>query len=150
MFKFMLRGVCAAGALYCTFEYGMCFTICSGDSMQSTIYPGDIVLNEYWSVFSRSIKKGDVVIFRSPEKPLENRCKRVTGVEGDIMPHTMQLDPEFRDIYYSRLVPRGHLFVEGDNMHASRDSRHYGPVPYGLVRGKVIAKIWPPSDIQQI
>ena len=27
------------------------------------------------------------------------------------------------------LVPRGHVWLEGDNKAASHDSRHYGPVP---------------------
>lgn len=36
-------------------------------------------------------------------------------------------------------VPVGHCWVEGDNALWSVDSRHYGPIPLGLVVGKVLA-----------
>lgn len=38
-------------------------------------------------------------------------------------------------------IPQGHVFLCGDNLANSTDSRHYGPVPLGLVRGKVIARV---------
>ena len=31
----------------------------------------------------------------------------------------------------------------GDNLGYSRDSRHFGPVPKALIKGKVIAKVLP-------
>lgn len=40
-------------------------------------------------------------------------------------------------------VPVGHVWLAGDNVANSTDSRHYGPVPLGMVRGKVIARVWP-------
>lgn len=40
-------------------------------------------------------------------------------------------------------IPRGYVWIAGDNMSNSTDSRVYGPVPIGLVKGKVLAKIWP-------
>jgi signal peptidase I len=40
-------------------------------------------------------------------------------------------------------VPRGHCWLAGDNQGFSRDSRHYGPVPLGLVTGKVVWRVWP-------
>lgn len=42
-------------------------------------------------------------------------------------------------------VPKGHCWVLGDNLHASRDSRLYGPLPMALIDGKVIYKTgsWP-------
>ncbi|PBP15344.1 signal peptidase [Diplocarpon rosae] len=43
-------------------------------------------------------------------------------------------------------VPEGHCWVVGDNLPYSRDSRHYGPFPIALVRGKVIAKVFPWSE----
>jgi inner membrane protease subunit 1 len=40
-------------------------------------------------------------------------------------------------------VPPGHVWLEGDNLIVSRDSREYGPVPLALVRGRAVAQIWP-------
>lgn len=51
---------------------------------------------------------------------------------------------------YLRQVPEGHVFVGGDNLPWSRDSRNYGPVPLGLVNGKIIARVWPLSKIQWV
>lgn len=44
-------------------------------------------------------------------------------------------------------VPMGHCWVEGDNPQLSRDSRDFGPVPLGLVRGIVVGVMWPPSRV---
>jgi inner membrane protease subunit 1 len=43
-------------------------------------------------------------------------------------------------------VPEGHCWLLGDNLPASRDSRAYGPVPLALVKGKVVARVWPWRD----
>ena len=40
-------------------------------------------------------------------------------------------------------VPEGHVWLQGDNLSNSTDSRHYGPVPLGMVQGRVVLKIWP-------
>lgn len=40
-------------------------------------------------------------------------------------------------------VPTGHVWLAGDNLANSTDSRHYGPVPLGLVRSKVVAVAYP-------
>ncbi|CDR88095.1 related to IMP1-protease, mitochondrial [Sporisorium scitamineum] len=40
-------------------------------------------------------------------------------------------------------VPLGHVWLAGENMANSTDSRHYGPVPLGMVRGKVLARVSP-------
>jgi len=35
-------------------------------------------------------------------------------------------------------VPKGHLFVLGDNRGASEDSRFWGPVPLEAITGRVV------------
>ena len=37
-------------------------------------------------------------------------------------------------------VPKGHVWLQGDNATNSTDSRNYGPVPVALIRGRVILK----------
>lgn len=38
-------------------------------------------------------------------------------------------------------VPQGHVWIQGDNLLHSLDSRAYGPVPLGLVRGRVMCQV---------
>eukprot|EP00798_Chlamydomonas_sp_ICE-L_P003557 gene3557-13629_t len=40
-------------------------------------------------------------------------------------------------------VPPGHVWLQGDNLIHSLDSRQYGPVPMGMVRGKVFMQYGP-------
>jgi signal peptidase I len=44
-------------------------------------------------------------------------------------------------------VPRGYLYVLGDNRGASDDSRFWGPIPEDWVRGRVVARYWPPDRV---
>jgi signal peptidase I len=44
-------------------------------------------------------------------------------------------------------VPKGYVFVMGDNRGESDDSRFWGPVPIRWVIGDAIATYWPPSRI---
>jgi len=43
-------------------------------------------------------------------------------------------------------VPEHHCFVLGDNRNLSRDSRHFGPIPLGTVRGRADYLYWPAKD----
>jgi len=42
-------------------------------------------------------------------------------------------------------VPRGHVYLLGDNRGASQDSRFWGPVPMSWVIGEATVIYWPPG-----
>lgn len=99
----------------------------------------DVVLVQKFDVKKPNyLKKGDVVMFRSPSDPERLLTKRVIGIQGDTI--------EPRDPNYPKktaLIPRNHLWVEGDNSFHSIDSNSFGPVSQALVVGKVTTIIWP-------
>ncbi|XP_019407056.1 PREDICTED: mitochondrial inner membrane protease subunit 1 isoform X1 [Crocodylus porosus] len=127
---------------HCAFEYVGGIVVCSGPSMQPTIQNYDIVVLDNLSRHFYSIQKGDIVIAKSPSDPKSNICKRVIGLEGDKV-CTSSPSNFLKNHSY---VPKGHVWVEGDNLRNSTDSRRYGPIPYGLIRGRICFKIWPLND----
>lgn len=48
------------------------------------------------------------------------------------------------------MVPKGHVWLQGDNARNSTDSRSYGPVPVNSVRARVFFRCWPPSRVGAI
>lgn len=81
------------------------------------------------------------MILRSPSDPKMFICKRIIGMPGDKVKV---------NLFNNEIVPRGYIWLEGDNKHNSTDSRTYGPVPQGLVRGRVLCRIWPPTAAQML
>lgn len=130
----------AGSAVYVFRTYGVKPTICKGPSMLPTFNSwGDLLLQEYFSVYTERIRVGDVVMSRSPRNPKHIVCKRVLGLAGDTVhvPRTTLRGP------LSVKVPEGHVWLQGDNPTNSTDSRQYGPVPYALLEGRAFLKIWP-------
>jgi signal peptidase I len=41
-------------------------------------------------------------------------------------------------------IPKGYLWVMGDNRDNSEDSRYFGPIPVKTVVGRAIWRVWPP------
>ncbi|XP_022047708.2 mitochondrial inner membrane protease subunit 1 isoform X1 [Acanthochromis polyacanthus] len=121
---------------HCAFEYIGEFVVCSGPSMEPTIINHDVVFSERMSRHLCKIQKGDIVIAKSPYDPNINICKRVIGLEGDKVCTSSPSDL-FKTHTY---VPKGHVWLEGDNLRNSTDSRNYGPIPYALIRGRVCLK----------
>ncbi|XP_060870920.1 mitochondrial inner membrane protease subunit 1 isoform X2 [Metopolophium dirhodum] len=111
---------------HCITEYVADIFLCSGDSMEPTIYSGDLVIIQRFSKIIKNVDKGDVIIAKSPEEYNKFIMKRVKAVDG-------------------QMVPRGSVWLEGDNHTNSTDSWDFGPVPKGLIHGRVVCRIWPIS-----
>jgi nickel-type superoxide dismutase maturation protease len=67
------------------------------------------------------MKTGDILAAGDPRHPERTVLKRVASFDGS------------------------GVFLLGDNEGQSTDSRHFGPVPLSLVRGKAIYRYAPPG-----
>jgi signal peptidase I len=76
--------------------------------------------------------RGDVVLFRHPDRPREVFVKRCTAVAGD----SVQVESG------TSVVPEGMLYVLGDNRDASWDSRNWGFLPIEQVVGRAEFVLW--------
>ena len=90
------------------------------------------------------LRRGDLVTYVSPLDPTRVVCKRLIGLPGDVI----CVDPTGKCAPSSEhvVIPKGHVWTIGDNAEMSRDSREYGPVSMGLIRGRLAAKVWPLSS----
>ncbi|GAA5851496.1 hypothetical protein JCM3766R1_002247 [Sporobolomyces carnicolor] len=124
---------------------------CTGASMYPTLpHSGTFVLHSSLSLRLTPLERGNLVTAVSPLDPAHQVLKRVVALAGD----TVLVDPTRQrrrqrqqgdddDEEEWCKVPRGHVWLAGDNTSNSTDSRDYGPVPIAMVRGRVLAKVWP-------
>lgn len=110
-------------------------------------------------------QRGEIIVFKYPEDPSKDFIKRVIAVGGDTVEirnkvlyvnglkqtgeNAVHVDPrmfprEFqpRDNFGPITVPKGKLFVMGDNRDESNDSRYWGFVDISAVRGRAILIYW--------
>ena len=137
----------------------------SGPSMQDTLYTGDrlLVLNAMFCDF----KAGDVVVINAYNAELSDTIvKRIVATGGqtvdiDYSQSAVYVDGQLLDEPYlpeemylpfaSTMqqthweVPKGSIFVMGDNRNGSTDSRddQLGAIDTGYVLGKAVFALWP-------
>ena len=141
-----------------------CYYIPSG-AMAPTLQPGDHVLVNKVTYRRQRPKRGDLVVFYSPDPDVAAHklfIKRVVAVGGDRVLiangklYVNDMDQAVSEPYLKEPmhyqfpadgspypVPEGHLFVLGDNRNDSNDSHLFGPVAEQKVVGKVIEMCFP-------
>jgi signal peptidase I len=127
----------------------------------------DRVLANRFIFHFRDPHRGDIVVFKTPEKAFEacgaggTFVKRIVGLPNDVVTERRgqvsingkPLDEPYiptdeRDDRSGKwIVPAGSYFMMGDNRAQSCDSREWGSVPRGDLIGPVFAVYWPPQRI---
>ena len=110
-------------------------------------------------------RRMDVIVFRYPDDPSRDFIKRCVAVEGQtvqikdkvlyvndqpqVEPYVVHSDDKIlpatisaRDNFGPVVVPKGHIFMMGDNRDNSHDSRFWGPLALNLVKGKAMIIYW--------
>jgi signal peptidase I len=111
----------------------------------------------------RAPQPGDIIVFKFPRDPRKDYIKRCVAVEGQSVeirakqvyvdgvlcaePFVKHTDPltrpgDIRDYMGPVVVPRGQLFMMGDNRDNSSDSRYWGFLDRDLIKGKAMFIYW--------
>lgn len=96
-----------------------------GPSMEPTLLHGQRVIVDRWTYDRRPPRPGEIAL--------------VEDDDGRLIVKRVGVPP------VDRRGNAGLVWVYGDNRRASDDSRRFGPVAVGRVRGRVVARLWPPS-----
>ncbi|MDP2981198.1 MAG: signal peptidase I [Candidatus Omnitrophota bacterium] len=140
-------------------------------SMRPTLIEGDrILVNKFVYRFTQP-KRGDVIVFISPEDKKKDFIKRLIGLpnenieisNGTILVNSAPIEEGAvlkKQRYYNRgdfgmegqniTIPNDAYYVLGDNSISSRDSRYWGFMPKKFLLGKAFLIYWPPNRMGMI
>ncbi len=139
--------------------------IVSGSSMDPTFAHGEYLIVDEISYRLAEPKRGDVIVFRFPQKRTQFFIKRIIGlpretveiqggslsVKNDAAPRGFVLDePYLADGTAGSLsvtLGESEYFVLGDNRSASFDSRSWGTLPRDLIVGRAFARLFPLQNL---
>jgi signal peptidase I len=140
-------------------------------SMEPAVQVGDHLIADMRAWDRRDPERGDLVIYRHPERPESLALDRVIGLPGeriDLQDERVYVDgrpiedpwathsdsrtyadsPFYpplvvaRDQFGPLVVPDGALFLLGDNRDNSNDSRFQGPIARSLLVGRPLYLYW--------
>lgn len=136
--------------------------VVQGISMEPTLQTNNYLLISKQSYTFGSPHRGDIVVFPHDdgvEKKLY--IKRVIGIPNDkliIRNHKLWINGKLQNEKYIKgnttdgllnlTIPKGEVFVMGDNRDNSSDSRIFGTVPIKTITGKAIIRLYPFDKIE--
>lgn len=148
--------------------YFVSVTEISGESMYPTFSTGEKILFTKFSSFSpvQSYKQGDIVVCRfgntsynkdntTEQDNTSTYVKRIIAVGGDtieitdgkVFVNNIDITEKYwgdtyvNDNLLQIKIPKGYVFVIGDNINNSKDSRVIKSIPYSNILGEVVYKI---------
>jgi len=146
--------------------------VVEGQSMMPTLQEGNKLVVNKIGYQVDDLQRFDVIVFHANKK--EDYVKRIIGLPGDkidyrndhLFVNGQKESEPFLDVYKQKMpgekftgdftleeitgkktVPRGKLFVLGDNRLGSWDSRHFGFISIKEVVGKVDLRYWPLNEV---
>lgn len=142
--------------------------VVDGESMESTLDPGDRVFVNKMSYRLHDPNRGDVVVLHeisgASERDLIKRVIALPGEEIEMTNCVVRIDGLVLQEPYldptivtpgrcggdvnRQVVPDDHVFVMGDNRPGSHDSRNLGPIPFDDLVGRAFVVFWPRGNWQ--
>ena len=121
-------------------------TLVRGDSMVPTLHENDYLIINRMVYRMGEPKNGDIIVFKSDLEATDGTNKDLVKREP-YLSEGMDTEGEMEVT-----VPKGKLFVLGDNREVSLDSRYdkVGLVDVSDVEGKVFVRLYPFNDISFI
>lgn len=128
-----------------------------GSSMEPGLSSDQRVIVEKVSYQLHGPQRGDIVVVRMSDQGDELLIKRVIALAGEtveIAGGRVYVNGRLLDEPYVAedtpgshkwVVEPLHVFVMGDNRHASNDSRRFGTVHRDQILGRALIRYWPPN-----
>src|SRR3989344_3510614 len=134
-----------------------------GASMEPNFHDKEYILTNKFEYRFGDPKRGDVIVFKSPQNPEIDYIKRIIGLPGEklklVNNHYYINGVELQEPYIAPelytyngaylkegveiVIPDDYYFVSGDNRPRSSDSREWGPIPRSSIIGRSQLRYWP-------
>tara|TARA_B100001179_G_scaffold232730_1_gene226841 strand:- start:5363 stop:5956 length:594 start_codon:yes stop_codon:yes gene_type:complete len=138
--------------------------VVNGESMLPTFENGDYLIIDEISYRFNDPERGDIIVFRFPEKHTRFLVKRVIGLPGETVKlqnedvtiitaegATIQLEEDYVNGAFSDngswKLGEDDYFVLGDNRTNSSDSRSWGLLDRDLIIGRTLIRLYPLNEI---
>lgn len=139
--------------------------VVEGASMHPTFESTDYLIVDQLSYRFNDPLRGEVIVFRYPNKPSVFYIKRIIGLPGETVDitrgivtitrtdgTTLTLEENYvvaEDATYNQTTSLGpdQYFVMGDNRPKSSDSRTWGALPRENIMGRAFFRLLPPGQM---